>query len=156
MTEATNLRAVHFTGQEFTLSARAKSPEEQLRHFTLGLSLIDADETSEGFESNYVLDVLGTKLDAILGLRLSDEFLLDMRSSLQDRKGGYYDPVAGREVEFDPVHLMGLALHWSSELAPLDFHIRIDNLLDAQYVDIGNVDQPGRWVRGGFTWSLNQ
>ena len=156
ITEATNLRAVHFTGQEFTLSARALKPEEKLRHFTLGLSLLDADETSQGFESNYVLDVLGTKLDAILGLRLSEEFLLDVRSSLQDRKGGYFDPIAGQEVEFDPVHLVGATLHWSSESMPVDFHLRIDNLLDAQYVDIGNVDQPGRWIRGGFTWSMDR
>jgi iron complex outermembrane receptor protein len=156
ITEATNLRAVHFTGQEFTLSARALTPQEKLRHFTLGLSLLEADESSSGFESNYVLDILGTKLDAILGLRLSEEFLLDVRSSLQDRKGGYYDPVVGREIEFEPVHLVGTTLHWSSESMPVNFHLRIDNLLDAQFADIGNVDQPGRWIRGGFTWSMDR
>ena len=156
ITQATNLRAVHFTGQEMTVSARAKSPAQRLRHFTLGLSLLKADETSSGFESNYVLDVLGNKIDAILGWKATDEFQVDLRWSAQDRLGGYYDPVAGTELEFDPVQLLGVTVRWKSEAVPLDFHFRIDNLLDAQYVDIGNVDQPGRWVRGGFTWSLDR
>jgi hypothetical protein len=39
---------------------------------------------------------------------------------------------------------------------PVNFHLRIDNLLDAQFADIGNVDQPGRWIRGGFTWSMDR
>jgi iron complex outermembrane receptor protein len=156
ITEATNLRAVHFSGQEITLSARAKHPEERLRHFTLGLSLLQADETSRGFESNYVLDVLGTKVDAILGWKASDEFLIDLRWSAQDRLGGYFDPIRGTEVEFDPIQLLGITVLWSSESIPVDFHLRIDNLLDEQYVDIGNVDQPGRWIRGGFTWSRDR
>ncbi|MDG1381069.1 MAG: hypothetical protein P8P45_02715, partial [Flavobacteriales bacterium] len=151
--EATNLRQVHFTGQELTLSAQANSSVSPLRYLTLGLSFLQADETSDGFESNYVLDVLNTKADLMMGYRLADALHLDVRWSLQERNGGYFDPVTGTEVEFGWVNLLGSTLRWSPESLPMGLHLRVDNVLDAQYADIGNVDQPGRWIRAGITWS---
>ena len=153
ITEATNLRQVHFTGQELTLSAQANSSVSPLRYLTLGLSFLQADETSDGFESNYVLDVLNTKADLMMGYRLADELHLDVRWSLQERNGGYFDPIIGTEVEFGWVNLLGTTLRWSPESLPMGLHLRVDNLLDTQYADIGNVDQPGRWIRAGITWS---
>ena len=153
ITQATNLRQVHFTGQEITLSAQAKGPDARMRYFTLGLTFLQADETSAGFESNYVLDMLNTKADLLFGYQLARDLLLDLRWSVQQRNGGYFDPVEGREVDFGLVNLLGATLRWSPESLPLAFHARMDNALDAQYVDIGNVDLPGRWVRAGVTWS---
>lgn len=153
ITEATNLRQVHFTGQEISLSAQANNADAPLRYLTLGLTFIQADETSDGFESNYVLDVLNTKADLLFGYRLAPQFLLDIRWSIQERNGGYFDPVEGSEVDFGLVNLLGTTLQWTPGSLPFSFHARIDNVLDAQYVDIGNVDQPGRWVRAGVTWT---
>ena len=153
ITEATNLRAVQFSGQEFALSARATNQEPTLRHLTVSLAFIEADETSTGFESNYVLDILNTKADVILGLQAFDQLMVDVRWSAQDRNGGYFDPVAGEERDFEPVQLLGATVRWSPESWPVAAHLRVDNVLDAQYVDIGNVDQPGRWIRAGITWT---
>ena len=153
ITEATNLREVHFTGQELNLSAQANNADARLRYFTLGLTFIQADETSDGFESNYVLDVLNTKADLLFGYRLAPQLHRDVRWSIQERNGGYFDPVEGSEVDFGLVNLLGTTLQWTPGALPLTFHARIDNVLDAQYVDIGNVDQPGRWVRAGVTWT---
>lgn len=153
ITEATNLRAVQFSGQEFSLSVQANETSAALRYLTVSLALMNADETSSGFESNYVLDILNTKADVILGWSPMDRVMLDVRWSAQDRNGGYYDPVAGAEIDFAPLQLLGATLRWTPELLPLSFHVRVDNLLDEQYVDIGNVDQPGRWLRAGLTWS---
>jgi len=156
ITQATNLRAVHFTGQEFSLSAKATAAEHPLRYMTLSVAFIGADETSEGFESNYVLDILQSKADVLIGWRLADQLMLDARWSAQDRSGGYFDPTAGAEVAFEPVHLVGTTLRWTTKEGHVAIHARADNLLDAQYVDIGNVDQPGRWLRGGITWTLKE
>lgn len=153
ITEATNLREVNFSGQEFSLSAQATEDDPALRYFTVSLAFMEADETSTGFESNYVLDILNTKADVILGFRPLDDWMVDVRWSAQDRNGGYYDPVAGAEIEFEPVQLLGATVRWTPESLPVAAHVRIDNALDAQYVDIGNVDQPGRWIRAGLTWT---
>ena len=156
ITEATNLREVNFSGQEFSLSAQATEDEPALRYFTVSLAFMEADETSTGFESNYVLDILNTKADVILGFRPLDHWVVDVRWSAQDRNGGYYDPVAGAEIEFEPVQLLGATVRWSPESLPVAAHIRVDNALDVNYVDIGNVDQPGRWIRAGLTWTSGQ
>lgn len=153
ITEATNLREVNFTGQEFTLSARATEAEPAFRYLTVSLTTMGADETSTGFESNYVLDILNTKADVVLGWRPLDDWMVDVRWSAQDRNGGYFDPVAGAEVDFALVQLLGATLRWTPESWPIAAHLRVDNALDAPYVDIGNVDQPGRWIRAGLTWT---
>lgn len=153
ITEATNLRAVHFVGQEVSLSAQAKKETAALRHMTLSLAFLQADETSTGFESNYALDQLNHKVDWMLGVRPAKGLMLDVRWSLQDRNGGYFDPVIDAEVPFESVHLLGTTLRWNPESWPIQLHVRVDNVLDEQYVDIGNVDQPGRWIRGGITWT---
>ncbi len=155
VTEATNLRAVHFVGQEWSLTMNATEEAAALRYLILSLTLLEADESSQGFESNYVLDVLRSKADFALGLRAAQNIHLDLRWSFQDRIGGYFDPVQGAEIAFSPVHLIGTTVRWIPESLPVAFHFRMDNALDAQYVDIGNVDQPGRWVRAGLTWSMD-
>ena len=156
ITEATNLREVNFSGQEFSLSAQATEDGPALRYFTVSLAFMEADETSTGFESNYVLDILNTKADLILGLRPLDHWMVDVRWSAQDRNGGYYDPVAGAEIDFAPVQLLGATVRWAPESLPVTAHVRVDNALDADYVDIGNVDQPGRWIRAGLTWTSGE
>ena len=52
--------------------------------------------------------------------------------------------------------LLGATVRWSPESLPVAAHIRVDNALDVNYVDIGNVDQPGRWIRAGLTWTSGQ
>ncbi len=156
ITEATNLREVNFSGQEFSLSAQATGDAATLRYFTVSLAFMEADETSTGFESNYVLDILNTKADLILGLRPLDHWMVDVRWSAQDRNGGYYDPVAGAEIDFEPIQLLGATVRWAPESLPVTAHLRVDNALDADYVDIGNVDQPGRWIRAGLTWTSGE
>ena len=34
-------------------------------------------------------------------------------------------------------------------------YLRVDNALDRTYVDLGNVQQPGRWLRLGFAYQMN-
>lgn len=156
ITQATNLRSVNFTGQEFALSVKATETAPALRYLTVSLTFMEADETSTGFESNYVLDILNSKADVVLGFRPLDDWMVDVRWSAQDRNGGYFDPVEGMELDFEPVQLLGATVRWTPESLPVAAHVRIDNALDAQYVDIGNVDQPGRWIRAGLTWTSGQ
>ena len=118
ITEATNLRAVNFTGQEFALSAQATEDTPALRYLTVSLTFMEAGETSTGFESNYVLDILNSKADVVLGFRPLDDWMVDVRWSAQDRNGGFYDPVVGAELEFEPVQLLGATVRWTPSPFP--------------------------------------
>jgi iron complex outermembrane receptor protein len=105
-----------------------------------------------GFESNYVLDFLRHKLDISTLLSLPADLKLSLRYSLQDREGGYYDPVEVEEVEFAPMGLLGVTLSREFMEGKMNANIRVDNVLDAELVDIGNVILPGRWVRASLTF----
>ena len=115
---------------------------------------MEASETSAGFESNYVLDGLKTKIDVSVGLTLTGGFLLDARWSHQDRLGGYVSGETGQEVEYDPFTLVSLTLsrHFANDA--FRAYLRVDNAWDLDYVDLGNVAQPGRWLRLGFAYQM--
>ncbi|MGY8901410.1 MAG: hypothetical protein ACKVI1_02325, partial [Flavobacteriales bacterium] len=71
---------------------------------------------------------------------------------LQDREGGYYSPVEGEEIDFLPVGLLGATLSREFMEGKLKANVRVDNALDIEFVDIGNVMLPGRWMRASLTF----
>lgn len=156
-TFAINLREVTFTGLETVVNVTPTQPlsgDWQVRYARLGFTTMEASETSAGFESNYVLDGLKTKIDASVGLTLAADFLLDARMSYQDRLGGYVSGETGQEVEYDPFRLVSFTLsrHFADDA--FRAYLRVDNALDLDYVDLGNVAQPGRWLRLGFAYQM--
>tara|TARA_B100000768_G_scaffold176328_1_gene188920 strand:- start:221 stop:1210 length:990 start_codon:yes stop_codon:yes gene_type:complete len=150
-TQAANLREVTFNGMETSLLLR----DRYNNSFGVSYTFINAEESSDGFESNYVLDFLRHKLDIRTSLSLPADLTLSLRYSLQDREGGYYSPVEGEEVEFSPVGLLGATLSREFMEGKLKANVRVDNALDVAYVDIGNVMLPGRWMRASLTFVFN-
>ena len=155
-TFAINLREVTFTGLETVLNItpnQALTGDWQLRYARLGFTTMDASETSAGFESNYVLDGLKTKIDASVGVQGPGAVRLDARWSHQDRLGGYVVP-GGEEVEFAPFSLVSFTLSKTFASDQFRTYLRVDNAQDREYVDLGNVQQPGRWLRLGFAYNM--
>ncbi len=155
-TFAINLREVTFTGLETMLNITPNqrlTGDWQLRYARLGFTTMEASENSAGFESNYVLDGLKTKVDASLGLQGPGAVRLDARWSHQDRLGGYVVP-GGEEVEYAPFSLVSFTLSKTFESDQFRTYLRVDNALDREYVDLGNVQQPGRWLRLGFAYNM--
>ena len=150
-TQAANLREVTFNGMETSLLLR----DRYNNSFGVSYTFINAEESSDGFESNYVLDFLRHKLDIRTSLSLPADLILSLRYSLQDREGGYYSPVEGEEIEFSPVGLLGATLSREFMEGKLRANVRVDNALDEEYVDIGNVILPGRWMRASLTFVFN-
>ena len=160
-TRASNLRAVDFSGAEASVYWRNKSQQSGedafgLTYIRFGAMLMQASETSNGFTSNYVLDFLSEKVDVQCAFNLPADAELSLQISHQNRLGGYNDPVEDAEVDYAPITLLGLSLSKTFAEANLQAYVRADNALDVQFVDIGNVDQPGRWVRGGLTWFMSR
>ena len=147
-TQAANLREVTFNGMETSLLLH------DIFNNSIGVSytFIKASESSDGFESNYVLDFLRHKLDIKTSLSLPADLTLSLRYSIQDREGGYYDPEAGEEIEFLPVGLLGATLSREFMEGKLKANVRVDNALDVELFDIGNVMLPGRWMRASLTF----
>ena len=157
-TNAINLREVTFTGLETVVNVTPNEPlsgDWQVRYARLGFTTMEASESSAGFESNYVLDGLKTKADASVGVVVPGEVRLDVRWSHQDRLGGYVSGETGQEVDYEPFSLVSCTVSRTFLNNQLRSYVRVDNALDRTYVDLGNVQQPGRWVRLGFAYQMN-
>ena len=157
ITYAVNLRAVTFTGLETVLTMSPKEAmtgDWQLRYARFGLTSMEASETSAGFESNYALDILATKIDASVGATIPGNIKVDGRWSYQDRLGGYVDANEGQEVEYEPFSLVSVTASrhfWDNKVRA---YARVDNALDREVIDLGNIAQPGRWWRLGVAYRI--
>ena len=152
-TFAINLREVTFTGLETVVNVTPTQPlsgDWQVRYARLGFTTMEASETSAGFESNYVLDGLKTKIDASVGLTLAADFLLDARMSYQDRLGGYVSGETGQEVEYDPFLSRVFHIEPSLRRRRLPRLPARGQRLGFGLRDLGNVAQPAV----GCVWAL--
>ena len=156
-TFAINSRSVTFTGLESVMTftpRREQDGDWKVRYGRLGFCTMEASETSAGFESNYLLDFLQTKIDASAGVIVPGDIHVDGRWSYQDRIGGYYNATLGEEVEFEPFSLVSVTASrrfWEDKVRA---YARVDNALDRTVVDLGNVQQPGRWWRLGVAYTF--
>lgn len=117
-----------------------------------GYTYLMADTTSRNFESSYVLDFLQHKADIALTSKEYSGFQLTANASYQDRVGGYRNAEEMRETPFDPVFLTNLRLRYRYK--QISLYSEVSNLFDQDYVDIGNVQLPGRWMKIGFRFSV--
>ena len=108
----------------------------------------ESDTTSEGFQSAYVLDHLKSNLSFTASQNISEKIRIDWRASRQDREGGYIDFESGEDVEYLPFWLISTRLSCKVFNNSTIF-LEINNLFDNEYVDFGNIPQPGRWMRAG-------
>ncbi len=147
-----NLTKVNVTGFEtgitFALAQAALSVQYTYLH---------SGKQSGEFLSNYALDHLTHKIDLTLGLPLHLPLPLlrhgGFRTNLtwQDRSGGYlhYEDDAFTGIRsFEPFWMADARIFFDN--GPSRVFAEASNLLNTRYVNIGNVPQPGRWVRAGM------
>ncbi|MCK4991822.1 MAG: TonB-dependent receptor, partial [Bacteroidales bacterium] len=77
---------------------------------------------------------------------------LSVRLNFQDRNGSFlkYNTGSGQSTEqlYEPFLLIDTKLTYS--FRKFQIFLEATNLLDADYYDIGNVIQPGRWTIVGI------
>ncbi|MGB0403198.1 MAG: TonB-dependent receptor [Salibacteraceae bacterium] len=154
-TQAANITQVNFIGVEFDGYVRFNAEEKGA--FLKGLALrytgMEADQTSDGFESNYVLDYLNHKFYAGFDHKIAGNLMGRWSARVENRTGGYFDKELGKEVEFTPYALVDFRLY--QEFKGLNWYVEIANIFNTTYRDIGIVPQPGRWLRVGAKYTLN-
>lgn len=155
-TQASNITSVNINGVEADATFNLKNwlgEESIFEMMRLSYTYMDADTTSRDFESNYVLDFLQHKFSASLQHRVSEKISLSWNATYQERLGGYYSVDEGQEVEFEPVFLLDARVTHRSKYFDLFFEVA--NMFDRTYVDLGNIPQPGRWMRAGISFNTS-
>ena len=113
---------------------------------------IDQNQKREaGVQSLYALEYLRHKVTAGLGLRLLPSLDLDLKYRYQSRVGSYSD-TEGVARRYKPYSLVDVRLSWNKPC--YNVYVEANNLFDADYVDYGNVPQPGLWVIAGARWNF--
>ncbi len=107
------------------------------------------------FISNYVLDNLKHKFVGAIDQKLSKHFHINLKMVYQDREGTYTkyeDKVEVGEVSYEPFLTCDAKLSYSQK--SIRIFASVNNLFNVEYNDIGNVIQPGRWIKTGLIYRI--
>jgi iron complex outermembrane receptor protein len=153
-----NLTKINSFGTEFQLQFNLQNyfghnlPKIKIDYFFNTLKKAEGQD----YISNYVLDNLKHKLVAAIGQTVLRNFYIDMKILFQDRAGTYTQYVNnnwGNEIEYDPFWIFDGKVNYT--LGDLRFYVSINNIFNRNYIDIGNVVQPGRWTKIGVSYELD-
>ncbi|MDP4184824.1 MAG: TonB-dependent receptor, partial [Bacteroidota bacterium] len=110
---------------------------------------------SGDYVSYYVLDNLKHKLTLGINHKIISKLNADWYILWQDRNGtytSYVNTVAGSEVPYKPFWTVDTKVWW--QLPHGKIFVEASNLFDKKYFDLGNIVQPGRWIRAGISVDL--
>lgn len=156
--ESRNLTDVDNLGVETNVSIL---PKEWLggrgfvRKIELGYAYIHQKKESENLISNYALDYLKHKFTAQLSHDIWRGFSASWYLRWQDRAGSYTKFEAQKpayEEPYAPYYVVDLKLNWQHKA--LNIYAELNNLFDATYYDLGNIPQPGFWLKAGFNYTF--
>lgn len=158
--QAMNLTEVNISGFETSFSfdlLNLTRTDFFVKNISIGYTYLKADKSSDEYMSKYVLDILKHKADLTLYHKIWHNLTASWALCYQDRYGGYikYNNTVPEtsETPYVPVFTIDLQLnfrykHWK-------LFAGAANLLNTEYVDYGNVPQPGIWVRAGVEFSTS-
>ena len=86
--------------------------------------------------------------------KLPVQFYSQWMIGYQDRNGTFsaYSNGTIKETPYEPFWLIDWKL--SRQFKKFDIHLTINNIFDKIYYDLGNVPQPGRWIKAGISAKL--
>ena len=151
---ASNITALSMTGIEGGITYAAPKRKQRLRRATVQAAFMKGVSPEVDFASLYALDYLQAKVTARATQKLGMGFFANYVLTLQDRTGTYYN--GSTEVAYAPFALLDAKVYYApagglfKRQYPFLAFVNINNALDTQYYDRGNVIQPGRWVSMGF------
>jgi iron complex outermembrane receptor protein len=153
-----NLTRINSFGTEFQFQFNLRKklgnpfPEKMdVNYFNNNLKKADGE-----LISNYVLDNLKHKLVIGLNQKIIHRLSLDLKLIYQDREGTYTSFENGGwadEVGYKPFWLLDGKLTYNFK--NLSVFVSASNILDNQYYDIGNITQPGRWIKSGISYKID-
>lgn len=114
-------------------------------------------KSSGDYDSRYVLDYLQHKVVLSCFFPASDNLAISILANYQDRAGYYTDwdkDGLAYQHAFDPYYLIDIKTEYKLNFGSI--FVNINNLLNEDYADIGQVWQPGRWISLGCNLSLSR
>lgn len=148
-----NINSVNSLGVEisgdFDLT-RALSGQKLLKNININYSYIHQDKKApDGYESAYIMDHLRNKISIALDHGVGLQNIFVTWNILYRDRAGYYTVSATNETfSYKDYWLTDLRLTWKKN--NIRIYCEASNLFDDKYSDLGELFQPGRWIKGGL------
>jgi iron complex outermembrane receptor protein len=113
-------------------------------------------DDTEIYKSNYALEYLRHKFVARLDHRIWNRLNAGWAFRWQDRMGSYINyehDSAGQLVSYPSFCLLDLKIFWNADSYMI--YAEAGNILNRKYYDLGNIPQPGIWLRAGISYRIN-
>ena len=156
--QSVNHTKVNTLGQEISLTSHLSPLTSiSLAYCHLHQQKQEADYLQSQYSLEYLRHKVTTQLTLSLGSILSpltthlSPLTLTIGYRWQDRMGSYTN-VDGEVCDYHPYSVVDARLDWHTDSYQL--YLEANNLTGHQYVDYGNVPQPGCWVTVGAKWHL--
>ena len=149
--QSVNHTRINSYGVETSLGISLKTlwPHQKIiNSCALSYSYINQDKKNEpGIVSQYALEYLKHKFTANMQLMPIEHLSLGIYYRWQDRVGQYTD-FTGQVHNYKPFGLVDARLAWKTQKYTV--YTEANNLLNKKnYIDYGNVPQPGIWIIAG-------
>lgn len=148
-----NITEVNTSGVEFSVIFNNVShPKSFFKQLRLNYAYTNIIMQSGKYYSKYALDVLRNKTSLLITHRITEKLSFSWNLLYHERMGTYTEYPSGLEKSYKPYITVDTQI--SYQLKKLNFFISGTNLFNTYYYDIANIPLPGRWVKGGISWSL--
>ncbi|MBR5688580.1 MAG: TonB-dependent receptor [Prevotella sp.] len=151
--ESVNRTRVNSIGTEIRADfdlRRLLSSQQVLRKFQVAYCYINEDKQPLGqMQTQSKLEYLRHQLTASLQAVFFDRMGMTVKYRLHDR-AGTYTTTAGEVLPYQAYGVVDVRLAWDAPRYSV--YVEAANLLDKDYVDYGNVPQPGLWLTAGLKW----
>lgn len=144
--EASNLTNINSAGIDF--NATLKIANDIINEACVSYSFIDVQKQSHGLHSLYATDFLRHKASLNTRFNVFSKLSGGLNLSCFKRAGTYLGP-GGAEVPYRGFLLADIKLVWNGKI--LKPFIEATNLFNTEYLHIGNLPQPGRWIKTGVS-----
>ncbi|MBN1989557.1 MAG: TonB-dependent receptor [Bacteroidales bacterium] len=139
-------------GVEAAYSYVPQSTGQFIRRIGMSFLLQHSDKDSEALDSYYALDFLRAKVNLSLDHKIYRGLSANWNLMVQDRAGSYTHFVSGTQKSYDAFALLDAGLNWQGD--KLSIGLNVHNVLDKSYVDLANIEQPGRWVSFSCAYNI--
>jgi Outer membrane cobalamin receptor protein len=146
---ASNITNVISGGVEFGFTYLINT--RAINSIALFYTYTDVNKKSGNMHSLYATDFLRHKALLSLDHNIFPKLSARWNLSFQKREGSYPNK-NGEEIAYTPFLLTDLKVVWNT--GKIDPFAEVTNLFNTEYLYIGNLPQPGRWIKVGasFEW----
>ncbi len=147
-----NFTSLNTDGVELALVSNLKGVIPMVNSISANYSRYWVEKQKGDFDSFYALDNIKHNLRFGLNHQIVSKLVASWNVAWQERAGEYFD-VGKISKSYKPHWLIDLKISWTA--SKYSIYVDGSNIFDKDYIDTGNVLQPGRWISAGFSYKLS-